>query len=175
MKLEKAALVIIDVQAGAQFLNRHVYHADADYFTTVVQHNQQLVANFEHRNWPIFIVTVHPKVFPAFVNQRFAKSLLMTAGLKHVHYVAKTSPSAFSQPTFMTKLHELGVEKLIMTGFTTNNGVAKTVADAEINGFDTTVVTDATVAKSAAVQAQILPQFTELATTAEILAAPRNN
>ena len=62
----------------------------------------------------------------------------------------KVAYSAFYQSRLEFALKKAGIETLIVGGIVTNGGVASTVRDAHVRGFNTIVLTDGTAAFSEA-------------------------
>ncbi|WP_053072656.1 isochorismatase family cysteine hydrolase [Lactiplantibacillus herbarum] len=154
----KAALVVIDIQAGTHFLAKHIFKIE-DNFQKLVTSNRQLIEAFEARKQPIFIVTVAPKIFPKWLKAKFTKSYYEDMTLTNGLYLTKSGPSAFQTTDFDTILKQNQINKLIVTGFTTDNGVKKTVMDAEKLGYQTEVVADATVARKPQHQDILINEF----------------
>lgn len=90
----KTALVVIDVQAGTNFLAKHVFKIEDDFQKLVIS-NRQLIETFEARKQPIFIMTVAPKAFPKWLKAKFTKSYYGDQSLTNGFYLTKSGPSAF--------------------------------------------------------------------------------
>lgn len=167
----QSGLMLIDIQAGSQFLIKQLFKSAGPIsFATLVNRNQQLLDDFGHRGLPIFIVTVAPKVFPAGLNRHFARTLLVDHNYPNVHHLTKHHPSAFSIPDLLSLLRQTGVDHLLLSGFTTDNGVIKTLRDGEAHGLAMTLIADATVAKTPRLQDKLLATVTQKTTVADVLA-----
>jgi len=164
----KTALVVIDIQAGTHFLAKHIFKIDND-FQKLVTSNRQLIEHFEAQKYPIFIVTVAPKVFPKWLKAKFTKSYYAAMPLTNGFYLTKSGPSAFQTTDFDEILKQNQINKLIVTGFTTDNGIKKTVVDAERLGYQAVVVADATVARKPQNQDTLLREFKYITTITESL------
>jgi len=164
----KTALVVIDIQSGTHFLAKHIFKIEDD-FQKLVKSNQQLIEAFEVRKQPIFIVTVAPKVFPKWLKAKFTKSYYADITLTNGFYLTKSGPCAFQTTDFDEILKQNQINKLIVTGFTTDNGVKKTVIDAEKLGYQTEVVADATISRDSEKQEPLLKEFKNITTITDLL------
>ncbi|MDV7718541.1 isochorismatase family protein [Pediococcus ethanolidurans] len=171
-KMTRTALVVIDLQTGSRFLARHIFkQLTSDQFKQVLLNNRKLVTQFSAQNLPIIIVTLHPKLLPKILDNRFTQPLV-TADL--AYQLQKPGPSAFKHTELSTYLQQQNIKQLLVTGFTTDNGVKKTVQDAEKLGFMPIVVTDATVARNSEKQQEMLKKFKHTCSTAEVLKTFKN-
>ncbi|MCB0034640.1 MAG: cysteine hydrolase [Anaerolineales bacterium] len=64
--------------------------------------------------------------------------------------IEKVAYSAFYQSRLEFVLRKIGVEQLLMAGIVTNGGVASTLRDAHVHGYDTVLVHDGCAAFTAA-------------------------
>lgn len=165
----KTALVVIDIQAGTHFLAKHIFKIEDD-FQKLVSSNRQLIEAFEARKQPIFIVTVAPKVLPKWLKAKFTKSYYEDLSLTNGFYLTKSGPSAFQNTDLDAILKQNQINKLIVTGFTTDNGVKKTVIDAEKIGYQAVVMPDTTVARKPQNQEMLLKEFKNIMTPKELFA-----
>lgn len=158
-------LVIIDVQSGSKYLSEHVFKKlSPNNFDQIVSNNQRLIDAFVAHQLPVFIVTMQPKMFPKLINDTFSRPLL-TSEATNIYHVQKKTASAFKEPTFLDALQQSGVKHLVITGFTADNGVRKTVRDGQREGYAATVITDAIVAKSNELYQEAIRTFAQVADT----------
>jgi len=114
-------------------------------------------------------VTVTPKVFPKWLKSKFTKSYYEDLSLTNGFYLTKSGPSAFQNTDFDNILKQNQINKIVVTGFTTDNGIKKTVIDAERLGYLTVVVTDATIARNPQDQDTMLKEFKNIMTVNKLL------
>ncbi|MFC6180644.1 cysteine hydrolase family protein [Lactiplantibacillus daowaiensis] len=169
--MEKTALVIIDLQAGSRWLAKHLFRQAGPLdFQTLVANNQQLMTRWQAAGLPVIVVTMQPTLLSAGLQARFSRSLLQTNQLKAVTYVKKTRPSAFSNPHLLPALQAAGVQRVVVSGFTLDNGVRKTVSDAQAAGLTAVVLRDATIARSTKLFPSMVATFDNVMTTTQLLA-----
>lgn len=171
-ELNATALVVIDLQAGARFLVHHVFRrSSSEQFDQALQNNQKLITEFSFRRLPIFVIALRPRIFPPRLGDRFAQSLL---SFNTAIYLQKSGPSAFATTDLAQLLRQKDIKRLIITGFTTDNGVKKTVDDAEKLDFSTIVVSDATIGRNQARQQATLKHFKCVRSTMDLLTLLNN-
>ncbi|VDG32600.1 hypothetical protein [Lactobacillus paracollinoides] [Lactiplantibacillus mudanjiangensis] len=86
-------------------------------------------------------------------------------------YFNKTKPSAFSNADLAPFLRQNQIQRLAVTGFTLDNGIRKTVADAAKIGIETVILKDVVVARNSTTFQMVLPQFAQVSRMADFLAA----
>jgi nicotinamidase-related amidase len=82
--------------------------------------------------------------------------------LRHDYYVLKPMHSAFFHTAFEVLLRRLAVEKLILTGFASDNCVLFTAADAYMRRFDIAVPEDCVASQSAEDNRRAIEQMERL-------------
>lgn len=168
--MEKTALLIIDVQAGIRALFKD---AQPNSWETVIANNRALLDAFAAGNLPVYKVRVQPKIFPRKWREAFSHLLITDTGAS-VHELIKHGPSAFKNSDFDldAALKSAGVENVVVTGCSTENGVLKTVRDAASLGFKVAIISDASAARNRARHEKALrgaANFAEILTTAEMI------
>jgi nicotinamidase-related amidase len=141
--IDHPALVVIDLQVGIKKLAKR---AGPNSLEEVFSNNSELIKIFLNHNLPIIRVTIEPKFFPLGLRKRFAQivpELSEFSEAPKVKHFVKHAPSAFNEHDFEHLLNELGVKTLVMTGISTNNGVAKTARDGVKRGFNVIYVENA--------------------------------
>ncbi|VDG17710.1 isochorismatase family protein [Lactiplantibacillus mudanjiangensis] len=73
------------------------------------------------------------------------------------------------KPSFQP-LRQNQIQRLAATGFTLDNGIRKTVADATKIGIETVILKDAVVARNSTTFQTVLPQFDQVSRMADFLA-----
>jgi nicotinamidase-related amidase len=164
--MSKTALITIDLQPGLKALSHYVFRQNPADFDTLLQQNQLAVNWFTQQHLPVFNLVIQPPLLP----RRFSQSLLITTLNDSSCLLGRSKPSAFSQPNLIKRLRQAKVQTVVITGLTTDNGIAKTVADAEGYGLTTIVISDATLARTPALQAANLAKFHKVCTWTEFLA-----
>lgn len=172
MNLDKTALIVIDLQEGLINMRRDVM---APHSWEVISANTELLLEkFQAAGQPIALVNVKlPDRDEAF-NAPFAQ-LIYADWLQHdgVHAVTKYAPSALGETELLAILQTHGVEKVMITGFSSTVGVAATALDAHELGFDVIIVEDASTGSDAVahvdVMTQQFPAYAKVVTTAEVL------
>lgn len=168
--MSKTALITIDLQPGLKALAHYVFRQDPADFETLLQRNQLAVTWFTQHQLPVFNLVIQPPLLP----KCFSRSLLTTTLNDSSCLLGRTKPSAFSQPNLIKRLRQNNVQTVVITGLTTDNGIAKTVADAEGYGLTTIVIRDATMARNAALQAANLAKFHQVCTWTDFLSSQNN-
>lgn len=168
-------LVILDVQLGSQYLATHTFRAPNPVsFEKVIMNSQKLICAFTAQHLPIFIVTMQSKLLPAIINKYVARSLF-SVDAPQVFNIVKNSASAFKQPAFRAALRETDVKHLVITGFTADDSVRKTVQDGQLNGFAATVISDAVIASTIERYTEALRSFAEVTDTDSLIAQLSTN
>jgi nicotinamidase-related amidase len=157
------ALVVIDLQVGIKKLAKL---AAPNSLKEILSNNSELIKIFINHNLPVILVTVEPKILPRTLRKRFAQivpeltEFLESAKVKHF---IKHAPSAFSEHDFEHLLHELSVKTLVMTGISTNNGVAKTARDGVQRDFNVIYVENAMTGMNAKAHIELVNgEFTKI-------------
>ena len=148
--MKKSELIIIDLQSGIQKL---VKHPEPYSFETVVENNKLLMAAFGQAELPIYMVRVEPKVLPKFLKKQLVGEMLLVEESKKydtVRDLLKFGPSAFTQSDYGLEgeLKSLGIDHVVITGVSTDNGVFHTAKDAKNLGFEITIIDDGCSAKA---------------------------
>ena len=150
MELKNSALIVIDLQAGIKRIAAQAYPLS---FDEVVKNNRKLIEVFAKENAPVYLVSVQPKVFPGPVRRAFGKLLLADLIHKYpkIRELIKFGPSAFSKSDYGLgrELKENGIDRLFITGVSTENGVLKTALDAHAAGFEVRIIKGATASRTA--------------------------
>ncbi|ANZ62863.1 hypothetical protein AYR62_01260 [Secundilactobacillus paracollinoides] len=165
---QKSALVVLDLVTLAQFLGKRVFRTvDDATFDAVVSRNDLLISAFAVKELPAFIVNLELTGLLRGLNPRLSRPLLSDEALAAGTMIAKHGPSGFEK----SDLQARGVEKLYVTGFSTDNAVKKTIADAEALGYQAIAVSDAALARNSATQERQIREFHEVISAKGLLRA----
>lgn len=143
MQMNPAALIIIDMQKGMRAADpaiRNNHHAE--------ENIRRLLEAWRAARWPVVHVrhmsrTPGSPFWPGQAGAEFQPEL---APLAAEHVVEKNVPDAFIQTGLEKWLRVRGIERLVITGVSTNNSVEASARTAGNLGFQTQVVADATYA-----------------------------
>ncbi len=182
--LANAALLVVDVQKG---LDEAAYYGGGRNNPQAEQHIAQLLAAWRSSGRPIIHIkhnSTEPQspLRPGQSGNDF-KPEAMPQGDEPI--IAKNVNSAFIGTDLEQRLHETGIQQLVIVGLTTNHCVSTTTRMAGNLGFDTILVGDATAAfDRVGVDGQVFPaqvihdttlasihgEFATVMNTAEVLA-----
>lgn len=167
---KRPALVVLDMIAIAQFLGKHVFRTvDSATFDKAISRNNALISAFSAKGLPVFIMNLELTGLLKGLNGRLFRPLLSNAALAEGTVLAKHRPSGFAQSELYERLTAQNINALYITGFSTDNAVKKTVADAEQLGFEAVVVKDASLARNSELQAQMIRGFDEVISAERLL------
>jgi len=165
--MEKTALIIIDVQSAI----KKMAPKTAPYsWEELEANNRRLVDSFYAAGLPVYLVSVQPKalLFKT-AKEAFGDLLLkdMLASRPDMKQLVKTGPSAFNQSDYPleSELKRIGVEKILVTGVSMDNGVLKTILDGHALGFEVATVLDASASRIAANFETAVAEIAELGQT----------
>lgn len=169
---QKSALVVLDLVTLAQFLGKRVFRTvDDATFDAVVSRNDLLISAFAVKGLPAFIVNLELTGLLRGLNPRLSRPLLSEEALAAGTVIAKHGPSGFEKSDLQARLQARGVKKLYVTGFSTDNAVKKTIADAEALGYQAIAVSDAALARNSATQERQIREFHEVISAKGLLRA----
>lgn len=137
------ALLLIDIQEG---LDEPGYWGTERNNPDAEQHMAALLAFWRTKGWPVVHVK-HNSALPAspLVKGKPGNAIkAMVAPLLGEPLIEKSVNSAFIGTDLQVRLDDLGTEKLVIVGLTTDHCVSTTARMAGNLGFDTYVVADAT-------------------------------
>lgn len=167
---QRPALVVLDMIAIAQFLGKHVFRTiDSATFDQAISRNNALISAFSAKGLPVFIMNLELTGLLKSFNGRLFRPLLSNEALAAGTVLAKHGPSGFAQSELYERLTAQNINALYVTGFSTDNAVKKTVADAEQLGFEAVVVKDASLARNSELQAQMIRDFDEVISAERLL------
>lgn len=150
---QHTALIIIDLQAGAKFMAKHFFKDSSDkQFETVVKKNQQLLDAFLDYQLPVYLVTINMPL----INRWFSDSLLELPADSAYTALQKSGASAFKGTNLAENLRKAAIKQILLSGFTLDNAIIKTLYDAQSNNIETIIISDATIAKNAVKATKIL-------------------
>lgn len=142
-KLERAALILIDIQKAFDQLDKfggNRNNPDAE------RKASQLLDFWRHQNGPVFHVkhcSVHPKS-PLNESHEGNQIKDIVKPLSNEPIIKKNVNSAFIGTDLQLRLTEAGIQQLVIAGLTTDHCVSTSVRMAGNIGFETFVVSDAT-------------------------------
>lgn len=174
------ALIVVDLQEGV------VAGASAPYPPSEVVTRSALLADaFRERGWPVVLVNAagtpagRTEGNPTGGSFVFAEDQLRLAeGLNQAAgdlVVTKPSRGAFHATALHDELQQRGVTQVFVTGLMTSLGVLETAQQAYAHGYHVVAVSDAMADLSEGWHEHsvtaLLPTLSQVATTAEVLAA----
>jgi nicotinamidase-related amidase len=170
MNAKDTALVVLNLQSGLINMGLRLYKTlSKSTIDNMVANNKTLVHHFLANKRPVFIVTMEPRLFTRGMNAKFADPILKPAADANLHVLVKHSADALKDTDLHAQLQKLGVQRLILTGYATNNSVYKTAMTAEHDGYQVTVVSDASAAKSIDLHMDTIDKLTTVINTASLI------
>lgn len=172
--MQKSALIIIDLQA---FIKKLAKNAVPYSWDKIIENNRALIAAFDQKNQPVYLVTVEPKILWQSAKKAFSRMILQDELDKNprLHQLVKYGPSAFKQSDYglADELKNNSVSKIYVSGVSMSNGVLKTARDGADLGFEAMIIEDACADRKLKnfqkTKTDEIPKFGKLIKTREII------